>query len=92
MHSNPAATLYVLLASFKPGFVGQVYRLVSTPVIPEIVYHITIDTRIRTHVAHVPISFALLDKNHLSVQREIEDFLLFGSPLLSRPSSDTRKL
>lgn len=25
---------------------------------------------------NVPISFALLDKNHLSVQREIEDFLI----------------
>ena len=78
MHSIPAATLYVLLAPFKPGIVGQVYRKGSTPVIPEIVYHITINAKVRTHVAHVPISFALLDKNHLSVQREIEDFLILG--------------
>ena len=81
MHSNPAATLYVLLASLKPGFVGQVYRICSIPVIPEIVYHITINARIRARVAHVPISFALLDKNHLSVHREIEDILLLGSSL-----------
>lgn len=32
---------------------------------------------------NVPISLALLDKNHLSVHREIEDSLLVGSSLIS---------
>ena len=32
---------------------------------------------IKAHAAHVPISFALVDKNHLSNQILIEDFKLF---------------
>ena len=34
-------------------------------------------THIKTRVAHVPISFAFVDKNHRSNQLLIEDFKLF---------------
>jgi hypothetical protein len=82
MHSYPAATLDELLAPSRSGYVGLIYRNSSTPVIPEIVYHITTNAHIRAHVAHVPISFALLERNQRSVHRDIpvaDSFLVISS-------------
>lgn len=49
------------------------------------VYLITNRTLTKARVAHVPISLAFVDQNHLSVQTDTDDFWPYISSLLSFP-------
>lgn len=45
------------------------------PAMTKFVYPITNETLTKARVAHVPISLAFEDKNHLSVHADIDDLI-----------------
>jgi hypothetical protein len=87
-HCTSAVTQVSLLDITRSMYWNKHSVSFTLPEILEKAYHVAFIPRARPHVAHVPMSLALQDKNHLSVHIEI--FLMKYT--LSRLKLITRKL